>query len=130
MWRGSREMSITSGATIHAEGQLILNDPSDGFGVADGLGLPAIELLERVKCLPAAGLIHSRRVGQKQDRITRRTALDTLMNRRQEPAPPDAFARVRSLAAATQDDKSRQVLILRTQTIRRPRTHRRTAELG
>ena len=43
------------GRHLHPVGELVLSDASDGLGVADRLGLPAIEQAERVECLASAG---------------------------------------------------------------------------
>ena len=102
----------------------------DRLGIADRLGLPGVELVQRVERLPPARAIHAPGVREEEDGIARRSALDTLIDRGQEAAAPDALARVGRLAAAGEHHEPGQVLVLGAQSVGRPGAQRRAAELG
>ncbi len=76
-----------------------------------------------------ARAIHALGVRQEEHRVAGRAALDPLVDRRQEPAAPDALAGVGRLAAAGQHHEAGQVLVLRSQPVGGPGPHRGPAEL-
>ena len=123
-----RDVHDLGDGDLHAVRQLVLGDASDRFGIAELLGLKLIQRLQGVERLAPAGPIEAVRVRQKQHRIAGRAALDPLVDRRQEPAPPDTLAGIGRLATAGQDHEPRQVFVVRTETVRGPRAERRTAE--
>ena len=73
---------------------------------------------------PRSGRLDTRRIGKKQHRIAMRTALHSLIDRRQESRTPQALAAAGKLAAGKQHDEAGQILILAAQPVRRPAADR------
>ena len=123
-----RDVHRLGHAHLHAKGQFVLRNAGEGFGIADGLHLHLVELLERVERLAAAVAIEPGGIGEKQHRIAIGAALHALVDARQKSAAPDAHAGVGRLAAAGEDDKAGQILVFRAQAVGGPGAQARAAE--
>src|ERR1700722_12254421 len=107
---------------LHAERHFILGDARDGLRISErGISLP-IDLVNRVQHSAAQGTAYSRRIVQIQHRFSMGAALDALVNTRKEAGTPQLFAAVRRFTSRQQHDKSRQILILRAQSVDYPGT--------
>ena len=72
--------------------------------------------------------VHPVGVGDEEDGVALRAALDALVHRREEAAAEDAPPGVGLVAAGEEDDKAGQVLVLAPQPVGHPRAHARTSE--
>ena len=110
-------------AGLHAKGQLILRDARDSLGMAELGDLLLIEILQGIERLAAHGAVHAGGIAHKEHGIALAAALHALIHAGNEAAAPAALAAAGLRAAGDERDKARQVLILRAETIRGPRTH-------
>ena len=67
---------------LHAEGQLILGDAGEGFGMTQLLGLHLVQVAQGVETLAAQVAVHARRIGDIEHGIAFRAALHSLIDRR------------------------------------------------
>src|SRR6516162_11397885 len=83
------EVEGLRGLDLHAEGQLVLSDPCQGFRIANLLRSLPVEFLQRLQGALAEMPRDPRRVGHEQHRVSLRTTLHPLVDRRQEAGAPD-----------------------------------------
>ena len=77
-----------------------------------------IQLAQGIEAAAPHIAVHAFRITHEQNRLTLRPTLYTLVDRRQEPAAPQALAAAGIGAATDQHDKPGQILIVRSQTRR------------
>ncbi len=118
-----------AGVHLHAEGQFVLRQAGLGLRVPHFARRPFVQVVEGVERPAAESAGDAGRIGQEQDRIPLRPALDALVHRRQIARAPHRFAGIGILPAAGQYDEAGQVLVVRSQPVGRPRPGARSARI-
>ena len=88
--------------------------------MAQLVGLQVIEIIERIQRLAAQAAIHSWRIADVENRIAFAAALHALKHRGDEPGAPATLAATGLHAAADENDKSRQVVVFRAESVSNP----------
>ena len=111
---------------LHPKGQLILSDPRGDLGIAGPCELQAVQFALIVEHVASPGCVDPRRIRQIEDGVSAAAQLHSLMDRRQEAAPPQAVIQrlVIRTASPSRDHRNEcgQVLVLRAESIRQPRS--------
>src|SRR6185312_4880662 len=105
---------------LHPESHFILRDPAEDLGIAIILEFLLIDRIDRVDGLFPQVAVHPGGIVEEQNRVTYAATLHALVHARQKAATPYTFAGIRKFTATRQHDKTRQILVLRTQSIRDP----------
>ncbi len=113
---------------MHSKSHFVLTDARQDFGVLDFLVGLAVDFVDGLDGALANVAIHAAGVGHIQNRVAARAALYPLVHAGQKAAAPHALARVGLLAPRGQHNEARQILVLGTQAINRPRAQAGTPQ--
>ena len=111
---------------LHPEGQLVLGDPGSGLGMSQLLGLQLVEVAQGVETHAPHVAVHAGRVRSVKHRVALGTALDSLVDGRQEAIAKGVLAAVGLHAAGDEHHEPGQVLVFSSEAIRDPGTNGRT----
>ena len=114
-------------AGLHPEGQFILRDPCDGFGITELLGLQFVQVPEGIQAGTPQSPVHARRIRDIEHRVALRTALHALVDARQKPRAKAARATVGLHARRDHHHEPWQVGILAAEAVGRPTAEARPA---
>ena len=114
-------------AGLHPEGEFILRDPCDGFGITEFPGLQFVQVPEGIEAGTPQRPIHTRRIRYIEHRVALRTALHALVDTRQKPRAKAARAAVGLHARRDHHHEPWQVGILAAEAVGRPAAEARPA---
>ena len=113
-------------AALHAVGHFERLNPGVDLGVAQGIELELIQLVNPVEEPPSHLVVHSLWIGDIKDRLSLRSKLDALMVAGQEAATPiSGEERLILPEARAQDHKCGQLVVLAAQAVGEPGSHGR-----
>ncbi len=122
------EIGDVGHAGLHAERHFVLRDTRFDFGIELFFELMAVERVEFFEHRAAAGAADAVGIAEVEDGILAGAKLHALVLRVQEAAAPQAgVERLVGLIRRDEHDERRQVVVHRTEAVRKPRAHRRPA---
>ena len=108
---------------LHTESHFVLGHARQRFGVAGFLVIPLVDGIDRFNGLFAQFAAHTLRIAHIEHRIAVRAALYALVHGGQKAAAEYAASAVGLLAPGKQHDETRQVLVLRAESVDCPGPH-------